>query len=137
MAYRALSLILMVLAAIISTSPSVHTATSTSQRVSCVRGIVTIVGGDGIVGIAATLWKLANDHRSGEENEHVYSDVPRIPSNHLFQPRAEEIRELEEKFNTLENTNPGDVVVTVYSAPEQVSQPLKIIIESFLSSKRV
>ena len=119
MAYRALSLILMVLTAIISTSPSVRTATTTSQRVSCVKDIVTIVGGgvgivSGGVGIAATLWKLVNDHRSGGENDHVYSDVPRIPSNHLFQPRIEELRELEEKFNTLEKTNPGDVVVTVY-----------------------
>ena len=122
MAYRALSLILMVLTAIISTSPSVRIATTTSQRVSCDRDIVTIVGGgSGIVGIAATLWKLVNDHRSGGENDHVYSDVPRMPSNHLFQPRAEEIRELEEKFNTLEKTNPGDVVVTVYITGDPAS----------------
>ena len=75
----------------------------------------------GIVGIVATLWKLVNDHRSGEEKDHVYSDVPRIPSNHLFQPRAQELRELEEKFNALEKTNPGDVVVTVYITGDPAS----------------
>ena len=112
MAYRVL--ILMVLAVIISTSPSVRTASTTSQRVSCVREIVTIVGGGGIVGIAATLWKLVTDYKSREDKNTVYSDLPRMPSNHLFQPRVEELRELEEKFNTLEKTNPGDVVVTVY-----------------------
>ena len=65
--------------------------------------------------------KLVNDYISGGENDHVYSDLPRIPSNHLFQPRAEEIRELEEKFNTLEKTNPGDVVVTVYITGDPAS----------------
>ena len=119
MAYRAL--ILIVLAVIISTSPSVRTATTTSQRVSCVRDIVTIVGGGGIVGITGILLKLVNDYILGGENYHVYSDVPRIPSNHLFQPRVEEIRELEEKFNALEKTNPGDVVVTVYITGDPAS----------------
>ena len=125
MAYRAL--ILMVLAVIIFTSPSVHTATTTSQnRISCVRDIVTIVGGgvgivSGGVGIVATLWKLVNDNRSGKEKDNVYSDVPRIPSNHLFQPRAQELRELVEKFNALEKTNPGDVVVTVYITGDPAS----------------
>ena len=120
MAYRAL--ILMVLGVIISTSPFVRTAATTSQnRISCVRNFVTIVGGGGVVGIVATFWKLVNDYNSGEEKNHVYSDVPQIPSNHLFQPRAEEIRELEEKFNTLEKTNPGDVVVTVYITGDPAS----------------
>ena len=64
---------------------------------SCIRDIVTIVGGGGIDCVGATLWKLVSDYRSGEDEDHVYSDVPRMPSNHLFQPRAEEIRELEEK----------------------------------------
>ena len=111
----------MALAVILFTSPFLQTtnAVQMQNRMKCIKDIVTIVGGgvgivSGGVGIAATLWKLVNDHRSGGENDHVYSDVPRMPSNHLFQPRAEEIRELKEKFNTLEKTNPGDVVVTVY-----------------------
>ena len=88
---------------------------------SCIRDIVTIVGGGGIDCVGATLWKLVSDYRSGEDEDHVYSDVPRMPSNHLFQPRAEEIRELEEKFNTLEKTNQGDVVVTVYLTGDPAS----------------
>ena len=84
MAYRAL--ILMVLAVIIFTSPSVRTATPTSQnRISCVRDIVTI--GGGIVGVGATLWKLVTDYKSWQDKNTVYSYVPRMPSNHLFQPR--------------------------------------------------
>ena len=122
MAYRALSLILMVLTAIISTSPSVRTATTTSQRVSCVRDIVQIVGGGrGIVGITGILLTLVGYYISGGENNHIYSNLPRIQSNHFFQPRAEEIRELEEKFKTLEKTNPGDVVVTVYITGDPAS----------------
>ena len=118
MTYRAL--ILIVLAMVISTSPSVRTTTPTSQNgISCIT--VTLVGGGGIVGIAATLWKLVSDYRWEEDEEHVYSDVPRMPSNHLFQPRAEEIRELEEKFNTLEKTNPGNLVVTVYLTGDPAS----------------
>ena len=122
MAYRALSLILilMVLTAIISTSPSVHTATTTSQnRIGYVKDIVEILcGKGGIVGgiavAAPVLFRLVTDYKSREDKNTVYSDLPQIPSNHLFQPRAEEIRELEEKFSTLEKTNPGDIVVTVY-----------------------
>ena len=90
MTYRAL--ILIVLAMVISTSPSIRTTTPTSQnRISCFT--VTLVGGGGIVGIGATLWKLVSDYRCGEDEDHmhVYRDVPRMPSNHLFQPRAEEI----------------------------------------------
>ena len=102
------ALIVMVLAVIFSAS--------ILERVS---NIITIVH-DG-VDTAVTLWKLVNDHRSGGEKDHVYSGVPRIPSNHFFQPRAEEIRELEEKFNTLEKTNPGDVVVTVYITGDPAS----------------
>ena len=111
MTYRVL--ILIVLAMVISTSPSVHTTTPTSQNgISCIT--VTLVVGGGIVGIAATLWKLVNDYKSGKDKDHmhVYSDVLRMPSNHLFQPRVEEIRELEEKFNTQEKTNSGNLVVT-------------------------
>ena len=38
-----------------------------------------------------------------------------------FSPEQKEIRELEEKFNTLEKTNPGDVVVTVYITGDPAS----------------
>ena len=118
MTYRAL--VLIVLAMVISTSPYVRTTTPTSQNgISCIT--VTIVGGGGIVGIAATLWMVVSDYRWEEDEEHVYSDVPRMPSNHLFQPRAEEMRELKEKFNTLEKTNPGDLVVTVYITGDPAS----------------
>ena len=100
---------------ILLTLPFLQTAYTTPQnRMSCIRDIVTIVGGGGIIGIGATLWKLVNDYKSGEDEDRAYSDVPRMPSSHLFQPRAEEMRELKEKFNTLEKTNPGDLVVTVY-----------------------
>lgn len=113
MAYRILNLMLLVV--ILLTLPFLQTAYTTPQnRMSCIRDIVTIVGGGGIVGVGATLWKLVSDYRCREDKDHVYSDVPRMPSSHLFQPRAEEIRELEEKFNTLEKTNPGDLVVAVY-----------------------
>ena len=112
----------MVLAVIVLTLPFLQTANTTPQnRMSCIRDIVTIVGGGGIVGVWATLWKLVSDYKSGEDEDHVYSDVPRTPSSHLFQPRAEEMRELKEKFNTLEKTNPGDLVVTVYITGEPAS----------------
>ena len=112
MAYRISSLL--ALAAILFTSHFLRAANTTPQnRMNCVKDIVFIVGGGGIVGWA-TLWKLLTDYKSSEDKNTVYSDLPRMPSNHLFQPRAEEIRELEEKFNTLEKTNPGDIVVTVY-----------------------
>ena len=88
---------------------------------SCIRDIVTIVGGGGIFGVGATLWKLVTDYKSGENKNTVYSDLPRMPSSHLFQPRAEEMRELKEKFNTLEMTNPGDVVLTVYITGDPAS----------------
>ena len=112
----------MLLVVILLTLPFLQTAYTTPQnRMSCIRDIVTIVGGGGIVGIAATLWMVVSDYRWEEDEEHVYSDVPRMPSNHLFQPRAEEIRELEEKFNTLEKTNPGNLVVTVYLTGDPAS----------------
>ena len=112
----------MLLVVILLTLPFLQTAYTTPQnRMSCIRDIVTIVGGGGIVGIAATLWMVVSDYRWEEDEEHVYSDVPRMPSNHLFQPRAEEIRELEEKFNALEKTNPGNLVVTVYLTGDPAS----------------
>ena len=119
MAYRILSLVVILL-----TLPFLQTAYTIPQnRISCIRNIVTIVRGGGIVGIAGILWKQVSDYRRGEDEDHmhVYSDVPRMPSNHLFQPRAEEIRELEEKFNTLEKTNPGNLVVTVYITGDPAS----------------
>ena len=50
---------------------------------SCIRDIVTIVGGGGIDCVGATLWKLVSDYRSGEDGDHVCSDVPRM---HAKQP---------------------------------------------------
>ena len=44
-----------------------------------------------------------------------------MPSNHVFQPRAEEVRKLQEKFDSLEMTNPGDVVMTVYITGDPAS----------------
>ena len=112
----------MLLVVILLTLPFLQTAYTTPQnRMSCIRDIVTIVGGGGIVGIAATLWMVVSDYRWEEDEEHVFSDVPRMPSNHLFQPRAEEMRELKEKFNTLEKTNPGNLVVTVYLTGDPAS----------------
>ena len=119
MAYRISSLL--ALAVILFTSPFLRAANATPQnRISCIKDIVTIVGGGGIVDVGATLWKLVTNYEWEDKNT-VYSDLPRMPSNHLFQPRAEEIRELEEKFNTLEKANPGDIVVTVYITGDPAS----------------
>ena len=97
----------MLLVVILLTLPFLQTANTTPlNRMTCIKDIVTIVGGSCIW---ATLWKLVNDYKSGED-EGSCSDIPRMPSSHLFQPRAEEMRDLKEKFNTLEKTNLGDLV---------------------------
>ena len=78
---------------------------SIKNAIAIVGGVVTIIGGAiGIVLGIKQLWKA---------DEPVLSDLPSKPS-HFFQPRKEEVRELEEKFRTLEKTNPGNVAKTVY-----------------------
>ena len=111
----------MLLVVILLTLPFLQTANTTPlSRMTCISDIVTIVGG-GCIWATVSLWKLVNDYKSGEDEDRAYSDVPRMPSSHLFQPRAEEMRELKEKFNTLEKTNPGDLVVTVYITGDPAS----------------
>ena len=75
MAYRILSSL--ALAVILFTSPFLRAANATPQnRMSCIRDIVTIVGGGGIVGVGASLWKLVTDYKSREDKNTVYSDLP-------------------------------------------------------------
>ena len=107
---------MIMLVLILSTSTSVRTATklSTSQR-----DIDVSVTGTG--GIAMTSYAAEDESRSVEDIDAVCSELPRMPSNHVFQPRAEEMRKLQEKFDSLEMTNPGDVVMTVYITGDPAS----------------
>ena len=75
---------------------------SIKNAIAIVRGVVAIIGG--AIGIVFGIKQL---------DERVLSDLPSKPS-HFFQPRKKEVRELEEKFRTLEKTNPGNVAKTVY-----------------------
>ena len=57
------------------------------------------------------------------------SELPRMPSNHVFQPREEEVRKLQEKFDSLEtNDQPGsgDVVMTVYITGDPASEKTQL-----------
>ena len=107
---------MIMLVLILSTSTSVRTATklSASQR-----DIDVSVTGTG--GIAMTSYVAEDESGSVEDIDAVCSELPRMPSNHVFQPRAEEVRKLQEKFDSLEMTNPGDVVMTVYITGDPAS----------------
>ena len=74
---------------------------SIKNAIAIVGGVVTIIGG--AIAIKQFL----------KSDEPILSDLPSKPS-HFFQPRKEEVRELEEKFRTLEKSNPGNVAKTVY-----------------------
>ena len=74
---------------------------SIKNAIATLAGVVTIIGGT--IGIKQLL----------KSDKPVLSDLPSKPS-HFFQPRKEEVRKLEEKFRTLEKTNPGNVAKTVY-----------------------
>ena len=73
------------------------------------------------IDVAMTSYLAEDESGSVEDIDAVCSDLPRMPSNHVFQPRAEEVRKLQEKFDRLEMTNPGDVVMTVYITGDPAS----------------
>lgn len=72
---------------------------SIKNAIAIVRGVVAIIGG--AIGIVFGIKQL---------DERVLSDLPSKP-RHFFQLRKEKLRELEEKFCTLEE---GNVAKTVY-----------------------
>ena len=103
---------MIILVLILSTSTSA-TKLSSSQR------DIDVVTGTG--GIAMTSYLAEDESGSVEDIDAVCSDLPRMPSNHVVQPRVEEVRKLQEKFDSLEMTNPGDVVMTVYITGDPAS----------------
>ena len=109
---------------ILSTSTSVRTATKLS---TLQRDIDVSVTGTG--GIAMTSYVAEDESGSVEDIDAVCSELPRMPSNHVFQPREEEVRKLQEKFDSLEtNDQPGsgDVVMTVYITGDPASEKTQL-----------
>ena len=105
MAYRILTLILLIVMV------SIVSIAVIAERVDSIKEVCTVVSI-----ILTTLLTIKNFWKGeivAEDKRPLLSNLPREPS-HFFQPRTEEVKNLKEKLNNLEKTNPGNVAKTVY-----------------------